>query len=159
MVNRSFLQFPETNKRQLKISRFEVIPMKPMFGVFEWVDKSQTLRNFLETELRAVKRRDDLNLSNENDAIKNFVKFLTKISPGSNDKYIWHKNLMTQPQEQVERNMGRSQKLLPYGLLRNALEKLAKNYDSFLYIKNQFINNYSAISLVTYIFGIGDRHL
>lgn len=47
LVNRIFSHFPETNRKQLKISRFEVIPMKPMFGVFEWVDKSQTLRNFL----------------------------------------------------------------------------------------------------------------
>ena len=50
LVNRSFLQFPETNKRQLKINRFEVIPMKPMFGVFEWVDKLQTLRTFLSLD-------------------------------------------------------------------------------------------------------------
>ena len=95
LVNRSFQQFPETNKRQLKISRFEVIPMKPMFGVFEWVDKSQTLRSFLETELRAVKHRDEVNLSTENDAFAQFVKFFQRISPaGTNDKYVWHKCLM-----------------------------------------------------------------
>jgi phosphatidylinositol kinase/protein kinase (PI-3 family) len=38
----------ETNRKQLEISRFEVVPMKPMFGVFEWVDKSKTLRAFYE---------------------------------------------------------------------------------------------------------------
>ena len=44
-------------------------------------------------------------------------------------------------------------------MLRFALEKLAKNYDSFLHIKNKFVNNYATISLITYILGIGDRHL
>lgn len=52
LVNRIMYHHPDTNKRQLEISRFEVVPMKSMFGVFEWVDKSKTLRNFLETELK-----------------------------------------------------------------------------------------------------------
>lgn len=39
------------------------------------------------------------------------------------------------------------------------MERLAKDYDSFLHIKNGFISNYAALSLVTYILGIGDRHL
>ena len=40
--------------------------MKPMFGVFEWVDKSQTLRSFLETELKAQKNNPELNLADKN---------------------------------------------------------------------------------------------
>ncbi len=34
-----------------------------MFGVFEWVDKSQTLRSFLETELRKIKGKPEVNLA------------------------------------------------------------------------------------------------
>ena len=47
LINQIMLHSAETNRRQLEISRFEVVPMKPMFGVFEWVDKSVTLRSFL----------------------------------------------------------------------------------------------------------------
>lgn len=47
LVNRIMSHNTETNKKQLQVSRFEVIPMKQMFGVFEWVDKSKTLRTFL----------------------------------------------------------------------------------------------------------------
>jgi DNA-dependent protein kinase catalytic subunit len=66
---------------------------------------------------------------------------------------------MMQSEDVVRRNMHNCEKALPYGLLRGALEKLAKNYDSFLHIKNQYISNYAAICLITYLFGIGDRHL
>lgn len=72
--------------------------MKPMFGVFEWVDKSQTLRSFLESELTALKdpeSKKNLNLASENEAFTTYINFLNKISPGS-DKYTWHKTLMMQ---------------------------------------------------------------
>ena len=48
---------------------------------------------------------------------------------------------------------------MPYGLLRRALKRLSKNYDSYLHIKNSFLSNYAVICTVTYILGIGDRHL
>ena len=100
-----------------------------------------------------------MNLADKNDGFAQFVRFFGKISPGVQDKYTWHKALMQQPEEAVRRNMVNCEKCMPYGLLRFSLQKLAKNYDSFLHIKNQFITNYSAISLITYLFGIGDRHL
>lgn len=55
LVNRIMSHDTDTNRKQLEISRFEVVPMKPMFGVFEWVDKSKTLRTFYEAELRILK--------------------------------------------------------------------------------------------------------
>jgi hypothetical protein len=48
----------------LEIKRFEVVPMKKMFGVFEWVDESQTLRSFLEAQLKEIKGNPNVNLSN-----------------------------------------------------------------------------------------------
>lgn len=80
--------------------------MKPMFGVFEWVDKSQTLRSFLQTELRRIKGRPELNFASENEGFTTFVTYLNKICPNS-DKYTWHKALMARPEEEVIRNMNR----------------------------------------------------
>jgi len=48
----------------LEIKRFEVVPMKKMFGVLEWVDESQTLRSFLEAQLKEIKGNPNVNLSN-----------------------------------------------------------------------------------------------
>jgi DNA-dependent protein kinase catalytic subunit len=36
---------------------------------------------------------------------------------------------------------------------------LAISYDSFLHLKNRFISNYAVACAVSYILGIGDRHL
>lgn len=49
--------------------------------------------------------------------------------------------------------------MMPYGLLRRALERLAKNFDSYLHLKNRFIANYAVTSVASYLLGIGDRHL
>ncbi len=62
LVNRIFSHNTETNRKQLEISRFQVVPMKPMFGVFQWVDKSKTLKTFYETQLKEIKGKPDANL-------------------------------------------------------------------------------------------------
>jgi DNA-dependent protein kinase catalytic subunit len=48
---------------------------------------------------------------------------------------------------------------MPYGLLRKALERLSKNYDSYLHLKNRFICNYAVSAVGCYLLGVGDRHL
>lgn len=159
LVNRIMSHNTDTNKKQLQVSRFEVIPMRQMFGVFEWVDKSKTLRTFLEAELKEIEGRPEANLSNENKGFAEFHRYFKKLCPNSDDRHVWHRTLMARPESEVVRNFGKCEAGIPYGLLRFGLEKLAKNYDSFLHLKNKFLSNYSAICLVTYLFGIGDRHL
>lgn len=49
IMNRILKSDSECSKKQLEIKRFEVTPVKKMMGIFEWVDESQTLKEFLET--------------------------------------------------------------------------------------------------------------
>jgi len=64
LINRVLKHNCETSQKMLEIKRFEVVPMKKMFGVFEWVDESQTLRSFLEAQLKEIKGNPNVNLSN-----------------------------------------------------------------------------------------------
>lgn len=70
-----------------------------------------------------------------------------------------HKQLLGANKDDVIKCFIECEKFIPYGLLRRALERLSKNYDSYLHIKNSFIANYALLCCVTYILGIGDRHL
>ena len=47
ILNRIMKENSYCERKQLKIPRFEVTPMKKMLGVFEWIDQSQTLKDFL----------------------------------------------------------------------------------------------------------------
>ena len=90
------------------------------------------------------------------------MELLNKLSPpgmGNKDPNHQHKALLSANKPDVVRCFMECEKQIPYGLLRRALERLSKNYDSFLHIKNSFIANYALICCVTYILGIGDRHL
>lgn len=46
-MNKIFKNNPECAKRKLEIKRFEVIPIKKMLGIFEWIDETQTLKEVL----------------------------------------------------------------------------------------------------------------
>ena len=48
---------------------------------------------------------------------------------------------------------------IPKNLLRDALKGLSCNVESFMFIRDQFIKNYSVVCLAGYILGVGDRHL
>lgn len=90
------------------------------------------------------------------------MQFLNKICPMTpevKDGNIQHKTLLGIRKNDVVKCFMQCEAQIPYGLLRRALERLSKNYDSFLHIKNTFIANYAVICVITYILGIGDRHL
>lgn len=90
------------------------------------------------------------------------MELLNRLSPNNpsiKDPNHQHKALLGANKFDVVRCFLDCEKHIPYGLLRRALERLSKNYDSFLHIKNSFIANYAVLCCVTYILGIGDRHL
>ena len=81
------------------------------------------------------------------------------MNPDVKDSNQQHKNLLGLKKNDVVKSFIQCEAQIPYGLLRRALERLSKNYDSFLHIKNTFISNYAVICVISYILGIGDRHL
>lgn len=48
IMNKILKNDTECAKKKLEIKRFEVIPIKKMLGIFEWIDDTQTLKDVLE---------------------------------------------------------------------------------------------------------------
>ena len=55
--------------------------------------------------------------------------------------------------------MDKMNKYIPQDLLRDALKRLSSSLESFVYIRDCFIKNYSVVCIAGYLLGIGDRHL
>ncbi len=68
IMNKMLKNDAECAKKKLQIRRFEVIPIKKMLGIFEWIDDTQTLKDVLEKELKKV--HENFNLANLNPAFK-----------------------------------------------------------------------------------------
>lgn len=70
-----------------------------MLGVFEWVDESQTLRQFLEVEYKAKQGRLGGNLTDKNQGFINYMNYIRRICPGVNDRNSWYKTLLCKPKK------------------------------------------------------------
>lgn len=46
-MNKVLRNDTQSAKKKLEIKRFEVIPIKKMLGIFEWIDDTQTLKDVL----------------------------------------------------------------------------------------------------------------
>lgn len=131
--------------------------MKRWMGLLEWVNNTEVLKDFVEREYKEIRDpKGDLFVQNKSYEAR--VKFLNTLS-AEKDRIQMHKPLLTCDERQIVANLKKCEFLMPYGMLRRALERLSKNYDSYLHLKNRFISNFAVASVVCYLLGIGDRHL
>lgn len=70
-----------------------------------------------------------------------------------------HLKLQSLDREFVVDAFTRHKQMMKWSLLRNGLENLCLTSSAFITIKNQFVKSIAVFSIVSYLLGIGDRHL
>ena len=70
-----------------------------------------------------------------------------------------HRILLSSETERVLVHADKMTEKIPKNLLRESIKRLCSNLESFMFIRDRFIKNYSVVCIAGYILGIGDRHL
>lgn len=158
VMNKIFSQDPDCARLQLSLKTFQVVPMNKRLGILEWVSNTEPLRGLINRELNRHHRLRDLN---DLDAMKQRQSWLSSIASHSSGSRIseQHIFLLGHNPEVVIKNFEEHESMVPWDLLRQGLIALSTSPESYLNIRQNFINTLAAISICGYILGIGDRHL
>ena len=70
-----------------------------------------------------------------------------------------HRLLLFSTTDRILDHADKMTKNIPKNLLRESIKRLCSNLESFMFILDRFIKNYSVVCIAGYILGIGDRHL
>ncbi|OQR92335.1 DNA-dependent protein kinase catalytic subunit [Achlya hypogyna] len=147
-------------RRDLVIRTYKVVPMTQKIGLVEWVSNTVTLKSVLEDEMR----REAATTTK-----KKAAAFQLLSSP-SGEKYeaFWSKQpaklsyghkVATVAATDVVAAFEAAQALLPDGLFRRRLVRMAATPEAFFQLRGTFHGTLAAFNGAGYLLGIGDRHL
>ncbi|KAJ3289779.1 hypothetical protein HK104_007245 [Borealophlyctis nickersoniae] len=136
-------------RNKMSLGTYKVIPMSTSLGILEWVNDTKPLRACMS----GIAGFDEENSAafGKHQAL---VAASKKNTPG--DAYG---ALFKVKRDQIVGHMGNlySQITKPY--FRMFMEKLSKSPEAFLSIRSEFARSLAALSVCSYLLGIGDRHL
>jgi DNA-dependent protein kinase catalytic subunit len=140
----------ETSKRNLSIHTYSVIPMTTRAGILEWIRNTQPLKAVIDAQ----------NHPGFKHAVDDHDKFLgrtakTKVPIQDLYKAAFRKADLAE----VEKKLARQHEYLPSDLLRSKIIALSADPEAFLGIRQRAATSIAVFSVVSYIIGIGDRHL
>jgi DNA-dependent protein kinase catalytic subunit len=142
----------------LNLKTFGIVPITNSLGSLEWIDNTEPLKVMINREHQRVEKGTDLN----NCAAMNATRqWLSKIPGNTRDDHIvnQHLTMMSLKSEVLVDAFTRHKQMMKWSLLRNGLENLCLTSSAFITIKNQFVKSIAVFSIVSYLLGIGDRHL
>lgn len=122
------------------LDTFQVIPLLLHTGLLQWVESTRPLKAFLQDSVRESERKN-LDL-----AWKKFYKEKNYV-PHNKPKM---QNVLKIYEEVVN--------LIPWDLLRRGIVELARNSESFFYLRSSFAVSYATLCISHWMVGIGDRH-
>jgi hypothetical protein len=153
IMNSIFENDHECAKREVRIGTYNVIPLNRNLGIMEWVKNTSTLGSMMENQMD----KDAEGKLYKNRALDKRLVFLEQIA-GDKDIKGGHLALLSEKREQIVNAFNEQLKHFRHTLLKTAIKKKVHNGEQFIKIRKRFLTNYAALSLGSYILGVGDRH-
>jgi DNA-dependent protein kinase catalytic subunit len=137
-------------KNNIAIKTYKVIPMTGSLGIIEWVPDTISIGSCIQEML------DDKNLiTNSRNIYCDWVNSFYK--RGSEN--VFHTMFKKASREDTINNLIKVENQIPKRLISKYLLKIIRTPDIYIKIRNEYANSLAAISICSYILGIGDRHL
>jgi len=147
---------PDCNSKALMLKTYQVIPLTARVGLIEWVDNSIPLKELIAS-VYTDKERNFLEKADH--PHQKYAQFIRSYS-SSNDIISQYLNVFKKASySEVVKSFTGIQALIPWDLLRRALDRLSASTEAYFVLRNHLIQTHSCLSVCHYILGIGDRHL
>ncbi|EGC36942.1 DNA-dependent protein kinase subunit [Dictyostelium purpureum] len=151
------------NKRGLKVTTYQVIPMTSKVGIIEWINDTRPLREILEDQIAIQTKtpRSNVSISKleatniHNTWIQSFAKYSKINSPGP----LYQQMFIHANRDNAVKKFEKQIAKVPENLLQNGIWALSSSPESYLFIRNSFARSLATFSVCSYVIGIGDRHL
>jgi DNA-dependent protein kinase catalytic subunit len=152
--------------RRLRIVTYRVIPLSSRAGLIQWVDGTRPFKELIEEEW--ANRRSLASpqpLAKEAPAVvrSSWIQRITgdAVYAGhvktESERFLLLYDQVTRSDAAAE--LEEEQRCIPQDLMRGALMSLSTTPEAFLFLRSEFAKSLSVFNTVSYVLGIGDRHL
>jgi DNA-dependent protein kinase catalytic subunit len=127
-----------------------VIPLTTNLGIIQWIDKTNSLQDFVKKSL--------IDTKSYGEAFDSYHKWIYK-SSNQQDVDAYGRAATTYSRDKTIPKFRSLVSTVEWDIFRSTFLKLSTNNESFFILRNNFIKSYAVMCVSHWILGVGDRHL
>ena len=155
-MNSIFASDAACTQRSLALKTYQVIPLTKDVGMIEWLDNTEPIKAVILRE--ATRRKLSERVTQSQSAYAEFIQSAVGKGPaGPQDQYT--AVIKKFDEKTVRAKFAQLHAMIPADLLREGVLSLASSPEAFMYVRSRFTSSFAALSVASYIVGLGDRHL
>jgi len=158
MMNRTLAANPQCARRDLSMRTYEVMPLNDQVGLIEWMDGTAPLKSVISKQATEHQKQTKQKKHPFETAGEVFGKmyaasadYIAKLQAGPKQLSA---STVTQKFTECQ-----ADHILPPDLLARGVEALSHSAESYLAMRAAFCRSLAALTVSSYVVGIGDRHL
>jgi DNA-dependent protein kinase catalytic subunit len=150
LMNNIFSSDTSVSGRELSILTYQVIPLTTNLGIIQWIDKTNSLQDFVKKSL--------IDTKSYGEAFDSYHKWIYK-SSNQQDVDAYGRAATTYSRDKTIPKFRSLVSTVEWDIFRSTFLKLSTNNESFFILRNNFIKSYAVMCVSHWILGVGDRHL